>query len=92
MAEKGFRFVEDDPHGSDKGLYVCFFLERGMKEKLRSNDRGFDDFMREARAWCAEQFGKEGQTHGPPDRWFSAYRVVYFRDSNDAFAFKMRWC
>lgn len=44
----------------------------------------------EVDAWCRERFGY------PPERWHVSSSVtsitVVFREVNDAFEFRMRWC
>jgi hypothetical protein len=40
--------------------------------------------------WCAEQFGLQDQVMA--SRWFGTGGDYWFRDMEDAFAFRMRWC
>lgn len=46
--------------------------------------------IEDIRKWCEEQFDKPGKRL----RWRfrSLHKEFYFRDMEDAFAFKMRWC
>lgn len=53
-----------------------------FKPKTRVWATDFEPVQR----WCAEQFGDRGL------RWVDSAGHFWFRDAEDAFAFKMRWC
>lgn len=42
-------------------------------------------------AWCRRQFGRRAPMHEVGSRWTSQDAVVWLRDTDDAFAFRMRW-
>ncbi|RYD83844.1 MAG: hypothetical protein EOP84_07170 [Verrucomicrobiaceae bacterium] len=50
--------------------------------------------MVELRCWCASEFGPMGgsQNPEPHERWCGLGTLILFRDPDDAFVFKMRWC
>lgn len=68
--------IKDKP---DPEGHICYF--EGLVDSSR---RG--EIMR----WCTEQFGPKGQVMA--SRWFGVQGDYWFRDMNDAFAFKLRWC
>lgn len=41
--------------------------------------------------WCDDNFGCPVQAM-TGSRWYALSAIIYFRDDDDAFAFRMRWC
>jgi hypothetical protein len=41
-------------------------------------------------AWCTQEFGDRGGPSG--SRWYAGRVIFWFRDEQDAFVFRLRWC
>ncbi|RYF04441.1 MAG: hypothetical protein EOO77_29630 [Oxalobacteraceae bacterium] len=59
-------------------------LEFAFVQCVRFTER-YDPWL--ALVWCCEEFGS-----ATGERWAFQDGLFFFRDPDDAFAFKLRWC